>query len=585
MTITEWFAAHPEAAAAAQRWLQESTGGTRKLVAHLQAEHGYPFRDHTSLRAWAQARWPKSSRRATLARWFNDRPIAARVARQWAGTTASLLEVLQRQHDCPFSDLKSLREWVRRQRRDNAPTFQRTAKDLRTIERTENLFVTSAVQEAHACEGFLAAIERWREERQGALVVNPVNYVNPRTRGEEDHEQRERWWDPRLEPYMLRDELRPHPDLSIMATKTQATAGNPLPARLSGRTKHRSAVFGHPQLSMRTVPTPQSKPPKTLYSSGAITEKWYSDTLAGDMAEFHHTIGGVIVEVRGSRFHLREVAWDGESFIDLDRRYYADRIEDAPPPEALVMGDIHAPHHVAPNVMQATFGPKGIYEQLSPRRLVLHDLADNRAVNPHEARNRLTRAAMATRQQTLVQAELYGVVEWLRGLPEFQDIAVVYSNHDDFLTRWLERAQPEPENAELYHYLCYRMLQHHRETGQFPIALELALREIADLPDALRFLAPDESFRLHGVELGMHGHWGPNGARGSARNLSYIGTRSMIGHVHSPCIWQGVYAVGLTAEYRHGYNIGPSSWLQSHGLLHANGYRQLLHIIGEHFRG
>lgn len=584
MKISEWFAGHPKAEQAVQRWLEERAGGTRKLVAHLRAEHGYPFSDHTSLRAWAQQRWPQGARRVTMAGWFLENPFAARVARQWSGTAKALLGVLQKHHEFPFECERTLRAWVRKHRRDRGPTFERTDADVRRIERTEDLLVTSAVQEAEACEGFLAAAERWREERQGAIVVNPVNYANPRTRAEEDQE-RERWWDPRLEPYMLRNELRPHPDLSIMTTKTQATAANPLPARLSGRTKHRSAVFGHPQLSMRTVPTPQSKLPKTLYSSGAITEKWYSDTLSGDMAEFHHTIGGVIVEVRGNRFHLREVAWDGESFIDLDRRYYADRIEDAPPPEALVMGDIHAPHHVAPNVMQATFGSEGIYEQLSPRRLVLHDLADNRAVNPHEARNRLTRAAMATKFQTLVRAELYGVAKWLRELPPFEDIAVVYSNHDDFLTRWLERAQPEPENAELYHYLCWRMLQHHRETGQFPIALELALREIADLPDALRFLAPDESYRLRGVELGMHGHWGPNGARGSARNLSYIGTRSMIGHVHSPCIWQGVYAVGLTAEYRHGYNIGPSSWLQSHGVLHANGYRQLLHIIGEHFRG
>jgi len=298
----------------------------------------------------------------------------------------------------------------------------------------------------------------------------------------------------------------------------------------------------------------------------------------------------VIVEVRGNRFHLREVTWDGEGFTDLDRRYTAGGAEAAPPPEALVMGDIHAPHFVSPYVMAATFGQGGIVETLSPRRLFLHDLADNRNTNPHELQNRLTRAALVagqrgSRKQGSVEAELEGVASWVVGLPAFEEVLVVRSNHDDFLGRWLERQQPEPQNAKLYHQLCYLMLQYHEQHGRFPIPLELALRQNHVLPDNVRFLDVDESYRVGGIELGMHGHHGPNGARGSVRNLSMIGTRSMIGHVHSPGIWQGVYAVGLSAVYRHGYNAGPSSWLNTHGLVHANGYRQLVHTIKTHWRG
>lgn len=547
--MAEWFEDNPQALDFVRCWLEQRAAGecdfgSPAMVATLQAEHDFPFKDYTSLAHYARSSFP--------ALYGNAKPVRKRLAPK------------------PV-----------------APTFKRSDADVRRLERRQDFFVTSAVQESAADEGFLKAVLRWREERDGIIVINPVNYVNPRTRKEERsaEERREKWWDPALKEFMLTNELRPHPDVSIMATKAQATASNPLPGRLSGRTKHRSAVFGHPQLCMRTVATPQAKYPKILYSSGAITEKFYSETLSGDMAEFHHSLGGVIVEIRGDRFHMREVTWDGKSFIDIDRRYSATGITDAPPPEALVMGDVHAPHFVAENVMEAVFGEGGIYEATRPRRLVLHDLADNRCVNPHEALNKLTRAALAGQGNTNLDTELGGVADWLAGLPKFEEILVSYSNHDDFLARWLQRANPEPHNAKLFHYLSYLMLQHHEDNGEFPIALELALRELFELPESIRFLGVDESYSLKGVELAMHGHHGPNGARGSLKSLSPIGTRFMIGHTHSPGIWQGGYGVGLSSDYRQGYNVGPSSWLHSQGLLHANGYRQLLHCIGTHYRG
>lgn len=545
--VGSWFDGHPEAVEAVRLWLVElrdgkTRRGLRAMVTYLAEEHQYPFRGHNALLNWVQ-------------RCFPDLYAVSVKRTSVAGTVAA--------------------------------SFKRSRQDLKRLERREDFFVTCAVQESYANRGFLKAALHWCEERNGALLVNPVYYVNPRTRTEAEQRSGEKWWDPALREYMLDNEIRPHDGLSIMTTKAQATAHNPLPARLSGRTKARSAVFGHPQMTMRTVATPQSRLPKILYASGAITEKNYSDTLSGDMGEFHHTLGGVLVEVRGDRFYLTEVVWDGHGFTDRDRYYTAEGSGPAPPPAALVMGDIHAPHFVAPNVMEATFGKGGIVPVLKPRRLFLHDLADNRNANPHELPNKLTRAALAGRGEASIEEELRGVVEWVHRLPAFEEIVVVRSNHDDFLERWLQRANPEPQNAKLFHKLSYLMLEYYERHGDFPIPLELALREgiSAKLPESLRFLDHDESYQLGGIELGMHGHLGPNGARGSMRNLSMIGTRSMIGHVHGPGIWQGVHAVGLSAVYRHHYNRGPSSWLQTNGLVHASGYRQLIHIIDSCWRG
>ncbi len=546
MTVSEWFDEHPLAVEAVKCWLEgrcegAALTGARPMVEFLQAEHAYPFRDHTTLQKWARATFPQ-----TYAQAVTQAPKPKAPA--------------------PVS-------------------FRKTDADIRRLERRQDFFCTSAVSNCRADPGFLAAVERWRDERQGVISVNPVRYANPRTRQEAEGQRPGEWWDPDLEPYMLEDEIRPHEYLSIMTTKAQATANNPLPPRIDGRTKHRSAVFGHPQLAMRTVPTPQEKLPKLMYSSGAITEKFYSDTVTGDMAEFHHSLAGVIAEVRGDRFHLREVIWDGESFIDCDRRYYADRIEDAPPPLVLDMGDIHV-GLTAENVMDATFrNEDSIYNALRFEQVVIHDLFDGASVNPHEAANRLTRAANFRKGRTSLDGELDAVGEWLDALPADLEVIVVPSNHDAFLDRWLQRGEHivEPQNLELYHRLCADILAWEREHGKMRLALPLALE--GRFERDVRFLKIDESFRRMGVEMGMHGHLGPNGARGSVKNLARIGTRSFIGHGHGPFIWQGCNMVGMSTVYRHGYNVGPSGWLQSHGLLHANGYRQAIHIIKSYWRG
>ncbi len=545
-----WFKKHPEALKVVRAWLNgrvagKNRDGTRVVVERLKRLHDFPFHDHQSLSAFCSKRYPKLYPKALA-----------------AGPAAKPIH------------------------REPEPDFKRSTGDLKKLNEYTDFFVTSAVQNCHANPGYLAAMHRWKDYTGGAVICNKVNYANPRTRKEEEIAKRGKWYDDDLEEFMFEQELRPHESLALLTMKAGATADNPIPARLDGRTKHRSAVFGHPQLSMRTVATHPSRLPKIMYSSGACTDPFYSDTIAGYMAEFHHSLAGVIVEVRGDRFHLREVVWDGESFIDCDSQYFADGHYEAPPAEALIMGDIHAPHFVAPNVMDAVFGSGGIYETINPRRLVLHDLADNRAINPHEANSRLTRAALAQAGNLCIEAELQGVIEWLQVLPEFEEILVVRSNHDDFLDRWLQFGKPEPGSAKFFHFMSYHMLDEHDRIGKFPLALELALRSMCDdLPSSLRFLGLDEPYVLLNVLLSMHGHKGVNGARGG-KSLSRIGSRTVFGHTHSPFIWQGAHCVGLSGLYNHGYNSGgASSWLQTMCALLANGRKQMLHVIGDNFRG
>jgi hypothetical protein len=240
-------------------------------------------------------------------------------------------------------------------------------------------------------------------------------------------------------------------------------------------------------------------------------------------------------------------------------------------------------------VKKATYGKGGIVETLQPEYLIRHDLTDSYSVSHHHLKNAITRIVKAVNGFNDLRAELQHAVDHLNETtPSGTTNIIVSSNHNDHITQWLRAGERgvEPVNAELYHWFMHQILQDARMTKsgvQHPDPLELFCR--GKLECDTKFLTSDESFRLAGVELGMHGHLGPNGSRGSLRSLSVIGSRFIIGHSHSPGIYEGGYQVGTSSVLRMEYNGGPSSWMQSHAALYENGKRQLIHVIDGHWRG
>ena len=87
----------------------------------------------------------------------------------------------------------------------------------------------------------------------------------------------------------------------------------------------------------------------------------------------------------------------------------------------------------------------------------------------------------------------------------------------------------------------------------------------------------DESLKIAGIEHGMHGHLGPNGARGNPKNLRTAG-KANTGHTHSAGIVDGVYTAGVYGELDMGYNKGLSSWSHSFIITYPNGKRTICTI-------
>lgn len=98
------------------------------------------------------------------------------------------------------------------------------------------------------------------------------------------------------------------------------------------------------------------------------------------------------------------------------------------------------------------------------------------------------------------------------------------------------------------------------------------------------FPGRNESFTIKGIEVGMHGDAGPNGARGTRNGFTRIGVKSVIGHSHSPGIKDGVYQVGTSSRLGLEYQRGPSSWLHTHCLIYSNGKRSLISVIDGEWR-
>jgi hypothetical protein len=99
--------------------------------------------------------------------------------------------------------------------------------------------------------------------------------------------------------------------------------------------------------------------------------------------------------------------------------------------------------------------------------------------------------------------------------------------------------------------------------------------------DNVVFLDEDESYVIcddahGGIECGMHGHLGANGARGNIKSFAKMGRRANIAHSHSAGIVEGIWQVGTSSLMDLEYNKGMSSWSHSHILTYANGKRCMI---------
>lgn len=470
-------------------------------------------------------------------------------------------------------------------RQEDAPKPAKLRVPLKGVSR---VVVTWAQNATPVHQPFLDSLKAYCKHNDATLLVIAGRYKNPTSAWTASQENAETWA-PELAPYLYNQRKKLNANLVLAAdVKIQPTAVSPTTG-FDALTGAESCILGHPKVQMRCIPTPQSMLPKILTTTGAVTKPNFTDSAAGKKGEFHHSYGAAIVELRAGKFHLRHVAARADgAFIDLDKAYYPDRVEKAPRWPAIVFGDAHWRFSDHATVM-ATFRKGGLVDTLNPESLVWHDLLDAYAVNPHHEGNPMTRLAKYRSNFDDITDEVTRTVDWLCRMSKGRRAYVVASNHDDMLSRWVMRSdwKSDPKNAEFYLETALAMARSARmeEHGAAYLdPFQYWVSKLVAVTDDVTCLRRGESKSIKGVEVGMHGDQGPGGARGSVKNLSRLGVKTITGHGHSPAIEEGHTRVGTMSKLSLEYNTGPSAWLNSHGGIDAFGKRHLFHIIEGQFR-
>jgi hypothetical protein len=373
-------------------------------------------------------------------------------------------------------------------------------------------------------------------------------------RGTEHTYQNELWYDERLRPFFA-DERRELAKGLVWCGEMNVlpTAEDPLEGleTYSGR---QSAIFPHAKMSLRSIAAMKnSYGTKLNFTTGTVTQRNYIQKKAGLKGEHHHIYGAVLVEVNSDgNWWVRQLEADDKGRIyDLDLLVENEEVTPGNRVEAINWGD----HHFATidgTVTKAALGESGMLETLRPRFQFHHDVMEGVWTNHHGAKDPHDRFKAFLRGFDTVQAELETTAGGLAAYnrPWAQSV-VVDSNHDgDWIYRWLKEHdyRRDPRNAVLFLELqlaVYKAMERRDKTFHLT---EFALRMQRKTPANVRFLKQDESFTIANrrIECGMHGHLGPDGARGTPSNLNKIGRRANTGHTHSAEIRNGLYVAGTS---------------------------------------
>jgi len=456
----------------------------------------------------------------------------------------------------------------------------------RTLKRSRRYIVTCAQNATPVHLKFWKTLLVAARHLKAELVVTPLRYKNPTSTWTKSQENEETW-DARVMPYLYAQRFRLNSNLTLLADiKVQPTAVEPL-SGFQGMTSNESCILGHTKMQLLSVPTPGHKMAKILTTTGACTRANYTDTKAGATGAFHHSLAALLVEIDGTYFSIRQLHANKSTgeFTDLDTTFTTRGVRKAKRPLAVVGGDMHVDFRCR-KTEQARFGRRGLVTTLRPRHFVYHDLLDAYAVNGHHVGNPFNAVAKRMTGRDDARAEMLRAIEYVQKMtPAGCKAVVVGSNHDDMLRRWIIREdwRDDPTNAEFYLETALAMVRATRMTStgtEYPSPLPYWGEKLAPGIKWLR----GESFTLAGIELSLHGDRGPNGTRGSIRNLRRIGPKVVLGHSHSPGISEGAYQTGTGTELRAEYTGPVGSWLNADVVIHADGKRQLIIFVDGRYR-
>lgn len=456
---------------------------------------------------------------------------------------------------------------------------------------------TSAQSNTKVHDKFFEALLRYCEANGAALHISRFTYNknglganDSKVGSEKSSDGQDVWFDPRIEPFcsdsalQITDDLVWCGELNILPTRVNPLSG------FENYSRDASCVIPHAKMFMQSVPTMKHAPAKFIYTTGACTLRNYIQRAAGQKADFHHVFGAIVVEVDDDgTWWARQLNADKEGgFYDLTTYWTAEGPRGPHMAEAITHGDLHG-FKLDMRVAEAVWGDNGIVDALRPRLQFFHDTIDFMPRNHHNIKDPHFLHEVHVKGKEVVEDEFKFMGHFLANVAyrQYSTSFIVVSNHDQAIMQWLRNTAAfyDPPNArfwcELNHYVMYQQ-ENKRKPHPFKHAMSTAFKAHSKGAGMTRkmpvFLLEDDSYKILGeIEAGLHGHLGPNGARGNPKNLKSAGKVNS-GHTHSAGIFEGVYTAGVYGQLDMGYNKGLSSWSHSLIVTYPNAKRAILTI-------
>lgn len=459
----------------------------------------------------------------------------------------------------------------------------------------ENLLAFSKFTGARICVARFTYNKQQQHQMDKAAILDPTN----------QGKREQFWWDKRLHPYFVDQRAEVAPGLAWCGEMNIIpTAARPLTG-LESYTGRLSGIFPSTKLAMDSIPSHKREATKYNYTTGAITQRNYILRKEGLKAQFHHCYGALMVEVDAEgNWYVRQINADSTgTFYDAaligPTQVGVLRAKDGVITDGhsadIVLGDIHVAQK-DDTAHEVVWGEGGMVDSLQPENVVLHDVLDFYSQNHHEVENAHTMFRKYVEGKLSVGKEIAEVAAYFKDIARpGVNIAVADSNHHHHLGRWLRERNglKDPSNAEIWLKLNDLVFAAIRKDVAEPNYLRLAMEAIEgkgfERKYGVHLLDEDESFILSndahgGIECGMHGDLGPNGARGGRANFARMGRKAIRGHEHSASIYDGVYTVGCMCVLDPAYVRGPSSWSHTQCGIYPNGKRVMLTIWNAKWR-
>lgn len=463
-----------------------------------------------------------------------------------------------------------------------------SAVDNWKVKPGKRFILTSIQNNTFPHANFLASLENAAKYLEAELLASKYLYnKNGFQNGEGGKDIQ---FDPAFAPYIIEENVFLNnresgfafmAELNILPTATYPLSGF---AETATAYDLKGLVVGHAKITAESVAALKGESVRRLYSTGTATLKNYIQQKAGQKAEALHNYGALLVEFddEGTFFVRQLEAMDASGeFYDLNQHYTPSGVYEASGHVlALQYGDIHA-EKIDNECADASWNSEySLLDILKPKYQLIHDVHDFTSRNHHNRQSGVFLAEQYAQGRDKVIDDLIDTGRILEQMDRpFSQTVIVESNHDLALARWLNDPKAnitqDPANAHLFHTLNAAIYGAIADRDTSFNVLDYALRQVAGCDFAAVFLSTDESFKLAGIECGCHGHNGINGSKGSPKQFVKLGKMNT-GHTHTASIFGGVYTAGVSGSLDMGYNIGASSWSQTHIITYANGQRTLI---------